>query len=203
MPKFGVSSVRSQDRWAIAVGDVSGKGMPAALLMARLSAEVGLLLQMEPDRALIVERLNRNLCASRTEDRFITFLLLVLNAERHEMTVVNAGHMAPMIRRFNGDIEVIGRELAGPPLGIMEDHQYEAVTASVSPGDVALLYTDGVNEALNKEGRLFGMKRLTETLANAPSGVAGVGQSILDAVRHHAAGCDQSDDITLLCFGPT
>jgi serine phosphatase RsbU (regulator of sigma subunit) len=158
---------------------------------------------MEPDPALIVERLNRNLCVSRTEDRFLTFLLVLLDTERHEMTVVNAGHMDPMIRQFDGGIKVIGEKEAGPPLGIIQDQVYEAVTASVSPGDVVVLYTDGVNEAMDNEGRLFGIERLTQTLATAPPEVAKVGVAILDAVRHHAAGCDQSDDITFLCFGRT
>ena len=191
------------DRWAVAIGDVSGKGMPAALLMARLSSEVRLLIQTELDPARVVDRLNRHLCASKTDERFITFLLVLLEGERHELRVVNAGHMGPMIRRSDGRIEVIGEEQSGPPLGIMEDHVYGAMISSVSPGDVVLLYTDGVNEALDNEGRLFGIERLKQTLATAPTEVGKVGESILNAVRHHVAGRTQSDDITLLCFGRT
>jgi serine phosphatase RsbU (regulator of sigma subunit) len=190
-------------RWAIPVGDVSGKGMAAALLMARLSSEVGLLLQIESDPVRIVERLNRNLCASRTEERFITFLLALLDSELHEFTVVNAGHMAPMIRRAGGRVEVIGEEESGPPLGIMEDRVYEAVSTSINPGDVVVLYTDGVNEAMDDQGRLLGIEVLKQTIATAPTEVGKVGESILDAVGRHAAGCTQSDDITLLCFGRT
>ena len=189
------------DRWAVAIGDVSGKGMPAALLMARLSSEVRLLIQTELDPARVVDRLNRDLCASRTDERFITFLLVLLDGERHELTVVNAGHMGPMIRRSDGRIEVIGEEQSGPPLGIMEDQVYEAMITSINSGDVVLLYTDGVNEALDNEGRLFGIELLKQTLATAPTEVGKVGESILNAVRHHVAGRTQSDDITLLCFG--
>jgi len=177
--------------------------MAAALLMARLSSEVGLLLQIESDPARIVERVNRNLCASRTEERFITFLLAPLDGERNELSVVNAGHMDPMIRRCDGLIDVIGEEQKGPPLGIMEDQMYEAVSTSLKPGDVVVLYTDGVNEAMDDRGRLFGIERLKQTLAAAPTEVGKAGESILDAVRRHAAGCTQSDDITLLCFGRT
>ena len=187
--------------WAIAIGDVSGKGMPAALLMARLSSEVRLLIQTEPDPARVVDRLNRDLCASRADERFITFLLVFLDGERHALTVVNAGHMGPMIRRSDGRIEVIGEEQSGPPLGIMEDRVYESVSTSINPGDIVLLYTDGVNEALDNEGQLFGIERLKQSLATAPSEVGKVGDSILDAVRHHVAGRSQSDDITLVCFG--
>ena len=191
------------DRWAVAIGDVSGKGMPAALLMARLSSEVRLLIQTELDPARVVDRLNRDLCVSRTDERFITFLLVVLDGERHELRVVNAGHMGPMIRRSDGRIEVIGEEQSGPPLGIMEDQEYEAMITSINSGDVVLLYTDGVNEALDNEGRLFGIELLKQTLATAPVEVGKVGDSILDAVRLHVAGRTQSDDITLLCFGRT
>ena len=188
------------DRWAIAIGDVSGKGMPAALLVAQLSSEVRLLLQIDANPAQVVGRLNRNLCAGRTADRFITFLLVSLDAQRHELTVVNAGHMGPMIRRSDGRIEVIGEEQSGPPLGIMEDQVYEATTTSVSRNDVVLLYTDGVNEALGPAEKLFGIERLKQALATAPSEVGEVGESIMNAIRDHVADCSQSDDITLLCF---
>ena len=73
----------------------------------------------------------------------------------------------------------------------------------MSRGDVVVLYTDGVSEALDNEGRLFDNERLTQTLAAAPSEVGKVGESILDAIRRHVGGCTQSDDITLLCLGRT
>jgi phosphoserine phosphatase RsbU/P len=74
---------------------------------------------------------------------------------------------------------------------------------SINSGDVVMLYTDGVNEALDNEGRLFGTELLKQTLATAPVEVGKVGESIPNAVRHHVAGRTQSDDITLLCFGRT
>ena len=86
-------------RWAIAVGDVSGKGMPAALVMARFSAEVRLLVQAEPDPVRLLSRLNRSLCEVNAAQRFVTFLLAIVDGERHELTVVNAGHPALLIRR--------------------------------------------------------------------------------------------------------
>ncbi|MFI5458844.1 MAG: PP2C family protein-serine/threonine phosphatase [Isosphaerales bacterium] len=88
-------------------------------------------------------------------------------------------------------------------MGIMEDRMYEAVNTSINPGDVVVLYLDGVNEAMDNRGRLFGVELLKQTLAVAPSDVGKIGESILDAVGRHAAGCTQSDDITLLCFGRT
>jgi sigma-B regulation protein RsbU (phosphoserine phosphatase) len=202
---------RPSDHWAIAIGDVSGKGMPAALLMARLCAEVSLVLQSEPDPARVVERLNRNLCASRTDDRFITFLLVLLDAERHEMTVVNAGHMPPMIRRTNGHVEEITPARSGQMLGIIADERYESGRFSIGAGEVVVLYTDGITDSgMTKDGSLdrqsqggFGDMRLKQALAAAPSGVGPTGEAIHDAVHRHAAGRPQFDDITLICFGRT
>jgi serine phosphatase RsbU (regulator of sigma subunit)/pSer/pThr/pTyr-binding forkhead associated (FHA) protein len=189
--------------WAIALGDVMGKGMPAALLMAWLSSEVRLLLQAEPDPARVIERLNRELCEHNAAEKFVTFMLVVVDAERHGLTVVNAGHMGPMVRRSDGRVEVIGQDQAGLLLGVMDDVRYETVSTPLGPDDVVVLYTDGVTEAMSPDGRQLGIARLESTLRAAPRGAAKVGEAIREAVRRHAAGRDQYDDITLLCFGRT
>jgi serine phosphatase RsbU (regulator of sigma subunit) len=195
-------------RWAVAIGDVSGKGMPAALLMARLSSEVGLLLQAELDPTQVVERLNRGLCEARHEDRFITFLLAVLDVERHELTVVNAGHMAPLVRRNDGRVEEVASVPSGLPLGIDEDSAFGAETVTIGSAEVVVLYTDGITDAGNTDapgsgGCAFGEERLKQALSITPAGVGPCGESILDAVRRHAAGRDQFDDMTLICLGRT
>jgi serine phosphatase RsbU (regulator of sigma subunit) len=195
----GSPAARSR-RWAIALGDVEGKGMPAALLMARLSSEVRLLLQARADPVRVVEGLNRGLCEANT-GRHATFLLAMLDGRRHDLTVVNAGHMGPMVRRADGTIEVIGQEQNGLMLGVSEGAGYGAVTSSIGPGDVVVLYTDGVSEAMSPGGRRFGVERLRRALASPPPGAGPAGEAIREAVRRHAAGRDQSDDITLLCFG--
>jgi serine phosphatase RsbU (regulator of sigma subunit)/pSer/pThr/pTyr-binding forkhead associated (FHA) protein len=197
----GIALDRPRDRWAITIGDVSGKGMAAALLMARFSSEVGMRLQVEPDPCRLVERLNRDLCVSRTEERFITFLLAVLDGAAHELSVVNAGQTAPLIKRHDARIEVFGKEQSGLPLGIIEEQRYLAVKTSINPGDLVLLYTDGLSEAMDGHGRIFGADRLRRAFTAAPADVTGAGESILEAVRRHAAGCPQSDDITVVCFG--
>jgi serine phosphatase RsbU (regulator of sigma subunit) len=197
----GSASDRPHARWAVAIGDVSGKGMPAALLMARLSSQVGLLLQADLDPARIVEQLNNDMSAARTGDRFVTLLLILLDGERHELTAVNAGHMGPLIRRSGGQIEVLAQEQAGLPLGVTGGQSYEAARTSVDPGDVVVLYTDGINEAMDREERQFGFERLKEAVALAPSEAPSVGKAILGAVRRHVAGHAPSDDLTLLCFG--
>ncbi len=211
IPGSNSPSDQLSDHLAIAIGDVSGKGMPAALLMARLSAEVRLLLQTEPDPAQVVERLNRDMCASRNNDRFITFLLILLDGERHELTVVNAGHMRPMIRRTHGQVEDITQELSGAILGLLSDERYEAGRFSIGPGEVVVLYTDGITDAGMTKGRSpdgqphesFGEERLKQAIAAAPSEVGPTGEAIIDAVRRHATGRPQFDDMTLICFGRT
>jgi serine phosphatase RsbU (regulator of sigma subunit) len=189
--------------WAVAIGDVSGKGMPAALLMARLSSEVGLLLQGGADPARVVDQVNLGLCATRTEGRFVTFPLVLLDGQRHELTAVNAGHMGPLIRRSDGRTEVIAEAEAELPLGITTELSYAPVRTRIHPGDVVVLYTDGITEAMDVEGHQFGLERLKEALTSAPSSVPAVGEAILAAVRRHVGGHTQSDDMTLVCFGRT
>jgi serine phosphatase RsbU (regulator of sigma subunit) len=198
----GSSTLESQGkRWAIALGDVSGKGMPAALLMARVSAEVRLLRQVEPDPARIVGLINRNLCQNEAAGRFVTFLLIVLDARHHRLTIVNAGHMGPVVRRTRGDVEVVGQDRSGLPLGVEEDQEYEAMTTRLGSGDVVVLYTDGVTEALSPEGEQFGATRLHKHIALSTPSAGSVGTTIKDALRAHVADRDQFDDITLICFG--
>jgi sigma-B regulation protein RsbU (phosphoserine phosphatase) len=198
-PLPGPDASARAKRWAVAVGDVAGKGMPAALLMARLSAEVRLLVQSEPDPIRLVSRLNRNLCEVGAE-KFVTFLLVMVDGGRHELTVINAGHPSPMIRRADGRLDLVSATTVSMPLGVKDDETYQAATTPLGPGDVVVLFTDGV-ETMSLDGELLGMERLRRTIAEAPPGVASVGEAIREAVRLHSAGRSQFDDITILCFG--
>ena len=175
--------------------------MPAALLMARISTEVRLLLNVNPDPARVVGLLNRSLCENEAAGKFVTFLLTLLDTRRHQLTVINAGHMGPIFRRAGGRIKVIGQDESGPPLGVVNDQAYLAVTTEIDPGDVIVLYTDGVTDAMSPSGELFGMKRLERCLTTAPHGASLVGQAVRDAVQAHTANRDQFDDITLICLG--
>jgi serine phosphatase RsbU (regulator of sigma subunit)/pSer/pThr/pTyr-binding forkhead associated (FHA) protein len=194
-------------RWWLAVGDVAGKGMPAALLMARLSAEVRLIALTMTDPLRIVERLNRDFCHRSLGERYITFLLVLVDTESHRITAVSAGHPGPIIRRGDDSLEILGEgdrlrkadDLARP-LGVTHDSVYTASSASLEPGDLVVLYTDGLIEALDVTEHDFGLARLMQTLQSVPRGVATAGREIIRAVRQHSAGCPQSDDITLLCF---
>ncbi len=191
----------SARRWAIAVGDVVGKGLPAALLTAKLSAEIRLFLQGETDPARVVTRLNQQLCENGVLDMYITFLLAILDITNHRLLVCNAGHPCPLIRRQEGRIEEFGKEQSGLPLAIQGDWTYETSETTLQAGDVVILYTDGVTDAFNPQNERFGDVGVRTMLAKAPANPAAAGEMLVQQVRAHAAGRAQFDDITLVAFG--
>jgi serine phosphatase RsbU (regulator of sigma subunit) len=188
-------------KWAIAVGDVVGKGLPAALLTARLSAEIRLFLQGESDPAVVVSRLNRQLNENGVLDMYITFLLALLDVTTHSLKVVNAGHPYPLIRRRDGQIEEFGKGKSGLPLAIQGDWQYETSETTLGPEDLVILYTDGVTDALNPQGDRFGELALRKLLAITSASPATTGELLIQQVHSHAAGQTQFDDITMVAFG--
>lgn len=191
----------SPSPWALAMADASGKGMSAALLMVKLATEFRLFAAREPDPLAMIRRLNQRLCDDGPRDRFVTFLAATLDVERHRLTLVNAGHMPPLIRRADGRVEELGRDEAGTPLAVDRDRDYQRVVVELNPGDVVVFYTDGVTDALNEQGEDFGGVRLREAIRTAEALVDETGQAVLRAVRRHAAGQTPHDDITLLCLG--
>ena len=139
------------------VGNGGGNGVHGALLMARLCSEArySLVTDIIPSEA--IDSLNRELCKG-SFTYFITFALCVLDIQRHELTIVNAGHMPPMCRRArNGEIESLCPDVACPPLGIDGSITYREDTVKLEPGDIVLLYTDGVSEAPSSTGERYGI----------------------------------------------
>ena len=188
-------------RYAVIVGDVAGKGVPAALLMARLSSDVRFSLASESDPAKALQRINEGFARNDWQDRFVTMLAAVLNPTTSELTIVNAGHMAPLLRRRDGNVSEIGEEAAGLPLGVSEEFEYESFTHKVEPGDVLTIFTDGFSEAMNNERELYGIERLKKELSCPAVSVVDFGQHILEDVHKFVDGYDQSDDMCLVCFG--
>jgi phosphoserine phosphatase RsbU/P len=190
----------SATRWAIAVGDVVGKGMPAALLTAKLSTEVRMLVRgnFVPTRA--VEQLNHQFEDGGLLDLYITFLLIVLDVNQHRMSVVNAGHPCPLIRRRDGRLEEFGRSASGLPLAIMPNYRYEMAETVLEPGETVLLYTDGVTDAMNAAGDRFGDAAFQRAIKGAGTGAAAVGDTVVKMVQSHVADRPQFDDITLVCL---
>jgi serine phosphatase RsbU (regulator of sigma subunit) len=194
-------------RLATAVGDVAGKGVPAALFMSKLSSDARFSLLTEPDPAKAVAKLNNLLAEfAQQADRFVTLVLVVLDPARHTLTLVSAGHPSPLLYRPGGGPmgEVFNRKLAGPPLGVMEDMAYSAVQASLAPGESLILFTDGVLDPTDQEGRAFNVAGVQAAVqgAGAASPRALV-ERIFTAVQKHAAGKPPFDDITLVAIGRT
>jgi serine phosphatase RsbU (regulator of sigma subunit)/pSer/pThr/pTyr-binding forkhead associated (FHA) protein len=191
----------SSGRLAVVLGDVSGKGISASLLMAKLSAEARYCLASEPSPAAAVAKLNRVFCGSGWEDRFVTLVLAVLNPIDNQATIVNAGHMPPLMHRGKDTIQPVGGEIAHLPLGVDLQTAYEQCTVHLQPGDSLIFYTDGITEAMNAGDELYTRGRLMAQLAADTDGAAMLGRRILDDVRKFVGSRQQSDDMCLVCVG--
>ena len=186
-------------RTAVVLADVSGKGMSAALVMAALAADVRYCLASEPDVATAVGRINESFCRSGWDDRFATLVVAVLDPAAHRLSLVNAGHMPPLLRTSSGNVEAIGIEATGLPVGVDPEQVYQATDVAFPAGATLVCYTDGISEALDHAQRPYGIERLTRVVAAAE--VAGdAGRRILADVERHAAGQVRSDDICLVCL---
>jgi len=188
-------------RHAVVVGDVAGKGVPAALLMARLSADVRFSLASEEDPAKAVQQINEGFAHHDWQDRFVTMIAAVLNPKTGDLMMVNAGHMAPLLRQRDGSVAEIGEDAAGLPLGVAPDFEYQLYSHRLEPGDVVTIFTDGFSEAMNGDRELYGLERLKQQLSSPVLNVREFGQHILDDVHQFVNGHDQSDDMCLVCFG--
>jgi serine phosphatase RsbU (regulator of sigma subunit) len=191
------------NRLAIMVGDVAGKGVPAALLMAKVSSDARFCMLTESSPPDAIFKLNELMQEAGMLDRFVTLSAGLLDPASHQVTFVSAGHMPPLIyRKATGKMEdATGRDLAGLPLGVAEGIPYDSSSISLDPGDVIILFTDGVTEAKNKQEVEFQMGGISKAVQAGPMTPSAIGQRIIAAVRQHAQGCKQHDDITVVCFG--
>jgi serine phosphatase RsbU (regulator of sigma subunit) len=188
-------------RLAVVVADVSGKGIPASLLMARLSADVRYCLVSEPSPAEAVAQLNRVFFSAGWEDRFVTLVLAVLDPFRHELTLVDAGHPPSYLQHAGKVIQAVDEASTRLPLGVMENAEYVQVSHPLHPGDLLVLYTDGISEATNEKDELYGFERLYEQVRVPRPSVAAHAQGILGNVKEFVGKQSQSDDICLVCLG--
>jgi phosphoserine phosphatase RsbU/P len=192
-------------RLGVMIGDVAGKGVAAALLMAKVSSDARFCMLTEPDPALAVYKLNALMQEAGLIDRFVTLITALLDPAAHRVTFVNAGHLPPLIyRRATGTIEeAMARDLAGFPLGVADRVPYDAATVALGPGDVVVLFTDGVTEAKSRDEKEFQLEGAYATILAGPVSPEEVGKRLIASVKQHALGCKQHDDITVVCFGRT
>ncbi len=187
------------DKICLSFGDVAGKGVPAPDQVGMSSAVQRPSAVHDVVQAIMA--INDQMCDGKIEGRFVTYILCVVDTRNHEVVLSNAGHAAPIIRRANGTMERFTQDLAGPAIGMLEDYPYEAETRKLGPGDMVVITTDGVEEAMNPENELYGTDRLLDLVKNGPTEAEKLGKLLLADVRRHARGFPQSDDITIMTFG--
>ena len=185
----------------ISFGDVAGKGVPGALIMSRIASVVQNTMSFTDDVQIAIQRINSHMCHSMVEGRFVTYILGVIDLETNRITMANAGHMSPLIRKANGEVEEFNQETIGIPVGIMDGYPYEVVERDIAVGDMFVLITDGVDEAMDPEGNLYTKERVREFVAAGSPDPEVLGRALLADVRIHANGRDQNDDITIMTFG--
>lgn len=182
-------------------GDVAGKGVPASIVMSRMSSVVQSTLEYVTDVEQAVKYINNHMCANAVEGRFVTYVLAKIDLNTNLMTAVMAGHMSPVIRKPDGMIEEFDEDMIGLPIGVVEDYPFDVVSREIAPGELVVLYTDGVSEAMDPQGELYTEDRVREFVKNGPTNAAEMGKALLADVRQHANGRDQNDDITIMTFG--
>ncbi|MEO1497123.1 MAG: SpoIIE family protein phosphatase [Planctomycetota bacterium] len=188
-------------RFAVILGDVAGKGVAAAIVMAKLSSDVRFALATEPDLVSAVDYVNRKFAEQELEDRFVTMIFSVVDPATNEVTLVNAGHMGPMLRKADGSVEEIAEEISGLPIGVLDEYDYESMTLTLDAGESLTIFTDGFSEAMNEAKDLYGTERLAEQVKIPSKTVADLGRHVLEDVRKFVDGFAQSDDMCLCCFG--
>jgi len=186
-----------EGRLAITIGDVSGKGTPAAILMANVQAAVRVLSESSVAAVELITRVNR-LVHGYTEDGvFITFFYSVLDTRTGELTYVNAGHNPPCILRRDGSREYLDR--GGLVIGVMPNSEYDVGRATLCEGDDLVLYTDGVTEAENLEEEMYGEERLEQLLTeHRHASAREIEEHVYTSVKGFAAGASQTDDLTMV-----
>jgi sigma-B regulation protein RsbU (phosphoserine phosphatase) len=196
---------RDANTLCLVIADVSDKGAPAALFMARTKTLVRLVATLlradsdvPPAPAEVVAMVNRELCADNRQSMFVTLVLAMIDLPSHRLHYCNAGHVQPIISTSTGELQVLG-DGRGLPLGIMPSAAYETAEHRLVPGDCLFLYTDGVTEAEDGNGGFFEDSRLQDALRDR----VGVGarvlvEGVIERVRAFSGGAAQSDDIAAI-----
>lgn len=186
------------DRLAVVIGDVSGKGVPAALFMAKLTSDLRFTGQRFRSPEEILAAMNLDLTAQERRGMFVSLQYLLLDAAAGTMRMANGGHV-PFLwhHRQRDEVEMVDLE-GGPPLGILPEAAYTGTTFSLEHGDSLLLLTDGVVESRSGSGEAFGFPRLLQTVQAAGRTGDHLVTPVLDAVDGFAAGGRRHDDLTLV-----
>lgn len=187
-----------KNRICLVVGDVSGKGAPAALYMAVSKTLIKSRSAHDFDPSSILTQVNGELAESNTTSTFVTVFTAILDVSTGSLSYCNAGHNPPYIKRKSGKLEQLD-ELHGPILGVLPDLTYSKDKNLLAPGDMLLIYTDGVTEAMNEKEEEYSDQRLADLLLGSGAQIPNeVTVDIIEDIRRHQGNAEQSDDITLL-----
>jgi phosphoserine phosphatase RsbU/P len=191
-----------EGRTGLAIGDVSGKGISAALLMASLRASLrGVTLDSPRDFAKLMDKVNRLVFEASASNRYATFFFAAFDAKTRRLECVNAGHNPPILLRrgLNGRMETLRLEADGPVVGLLAIAPYTEQSMTLMPGDLLLLYTDGISEAMTHDDEEWGEERLIAAAEKVKDKAAcEILREIFDAADAFTAGAPQHDDMTLL-----
>ena len=189
------------DRWAVIIADVVGKGVAAAILVSAIRASMSSLVGHELAVRAIMRRANRFFHESVEGGRYVTLFYAVIDPARRRMLYVNAGHVPPVLLRDGGEVELL--EEGGVPLGLFEAPRYFEGHIAWEEGDILMLYTDGVVETANPDDDFYGMARLVSLVKDqAMSSATEICSGIMQDVRHHGGGV-RADDRTLVVMKAT
>ena len=194
-----------RQRMAVLLGDVAGKGVMAALLMAKLSADARFCMLTEPDPAAAITKLNAVIYQSGIAEQFVTLMAAVLDPASHTVTLVNAGHPPPLIYHYAARTvgEAITNEAAGVPLGVVDGFQYAPSEVSLEPGDSIVAFTDGVTDAMNVHDLQLETTGVYAALDGEACSPRALVEQVVNVVKQFSTGRSQHDDIALVGFGRT
>ena len=188
--------MRDNGRLGIALGDVSGKGIGAALIMAMFQSAFRAHAGTDIGLRELVSRLNRAVCENAEAGKFITFFCAEVDLEQHVLRYVNAGHNPPLLIRSGGEVEKLST--GGIILGFMPDSSYNVAETGMGPGDVLVMYSDGITETFSPAEEEYGEARLQQVLlAERGRSPAEIQDAIVRSVAEFSAGGQQDDDMTL------
>lgn len=186
-------------RLVLLLGDVSGKGVSAALQMARLMSDFKYVSLKQQDPGRVLEEINRILCERSYRGMFTTALYVVLDLKLRKMHIGNAGHPPILLQRGGGRVQEVGGAM-GPPLGVLPEARYGQETLDLEPGDGCVLLSDGILEAKNEEGELFGLRRLLKFLEQGPTDPRQILKLMEQRLHTFSGAAPQNDDQTTIAF---
>ncbi|MCG6157415.1 SpoIIE family protein phosphatase [Rubinisphaera margarita] len=183
----------------VAIGDICGKGMPAALKMAHMNTHLHHVMGTARSLKVAMHRLNQGAFNDPTDISLITFVLCIFNVQKHELTIANAGHIPPLRRRAGSTaVEYMQHEKDGLPLGVEKDFEYHPMTYKFDPGDLVVLCTDGITEAMDGQSNLFGMDGLENSILKSRPNADQAVSTLVEDVRIHTRGKRQQDDMCIV-----